>query len=65
MFKNSDRRKRFPGYMVLSTARKIIENKTILFHNEANNVEMQLALVSLTAQSTLTGEWLLHTKVCL
>lgn len=65
MLKNSDSRKRFLDYMVLPTARKIIENKTILFHNEANKVEVQLALVSLSAQSTLNGEWLLHSKVCL
>lgn len=63
MVKNSDSHKRFPGYMVLPTARKIVETKTILFHNEGNNVEMQLTLVPLSAQSTFNDEWLLHTKV--
>lgn len=49
--------------MILPTARKIVETKTILFHNEGNNVEMQLTLVPLSAQSTFNDEWLLHTKV--
>lgn len=61
MLKNSDSLKMFPGYMVFLAARKIIENKTILFYNEANNVEMHLAVVSLSAKSTLNGKWPLHT----
>lgn len=65
MLKNSDSHKWCPGYMVFPTARKITENKKISFHNEANDVEMQLAPVSLSAQGTLNGEWLLHTKVSL
>lgn len=56
MLKNSESHKMFPGYMVFPTARKIIESKTILFHNETKSGEMQLALVSLSAQSTLNGE---------
>lgn len=61
MLKNSDSLTMFPGYMVFLAARKIIENKTILFYNEANNVEMHLAVVSLSAKSTLNGKWPLHT----
>lgn len=42
--------------MISPTDRKIIESKAILFHSEADSVEMQLALVSLSSQSTLNGE---------
>lgn len=65
MLKHSNSYKRFPGYMVFPTAEKVIENKTISFHNEENSVEMKLELVSLSAQGTLNGEWLLHAKVSL
>lgn len=49
--------------MILPTARKITEIKTISFPNEANSVEVQPISVSLSAQGTLNTEWLLHTKI--